>query len=210
MALPETENFRFRSGCRKERTLVRQTFHIPIRRTHRVGSSTIIRDIDAMRKAGLASLAFFYCDFREDQKRDLRGLLSSLLVQLCHQSDSYSNILCNFYSEHANGLRHPSDDALAGCLKDLLELPGHAPVYLVVDALDECLNTTFHPIAPRQRVLNLIEWLIKSRNSSSARYASPVDQKQTSRIFSILWFSILFPCMTKADKIETSKSTSSQ
>jgi hypothetical protein len=76
MPLPETENFRFRSGCRKERTLVRQTFHIPIWRTHRVGSSTIIGDIDVMRKAGLASLAFFYCDFREDQKKDLRGLLS--------------------------------------------------------------------------------------------------------------------------------------
>jgi hypothetical protein len=54
MALPQTENFRFRSGCRKECTLVRQTFHIPIWRTHRVGSSTIIGDIDTMRKAGLA------------------------------------------------------------------------------------------------------------------------------------------------------------
>jgi hypothetical protein len=79
-------------------------------------SSTIIEDIDAMRKAGLASLAFFYCDFREDQKKDLRGLLSSLLVQLCHQSDSYRDILFKFYSEHARGSRHPSDDALAGCL----------------------------------------------------------------------------------------------
>jgi hypothetical protein len=161
MVLPETEILRFRSGCRKECTLVRQTFHIPIWRTHRVDSSTIIGDIDAMRKAGLASLAFFYCDFREDQKRDLRGLLSSLLVQLCHQSDSYSGILCKFYSEHANGLRHPSDDALAECLKDLLELPGHAPVYLVVDALDECLNTSSIP-SPRDEVLKLIEWLIKS------------------------------------------------
>ena len=35
----------------------------------------------------------FYCDFREDQKKDLRGLLSSLLVPLCHQSDSYFDIL---------------------------------------------------------------------------------------------------------------------
>jgi hypothetical protein len=57
-----------------------------------LASSTIVEDIDAMRKAGLASLAFFYCDFREDQKKDLRGLLSSLLVQLCHQSDSYCDI----------------------------------------------------------------------------------------------------------------------
>ena len=161
LAFPETEIFRFRSGCRKERTLARQTFHIPIWRIHRVDSSTIIGDIDAMRKAGLASLAFFYCDFREDQKRDLRGLLSSLLVQLCHQSDSYSDILSKLYSENANGSRHPSDDALAGCLMDLLKLPGHAPVYLIADALDECPNTSSIP-TPREEVLNLIKELVKS------------------------------------------------
>ena len=114
-----------------------------------------------MRKVGLASLAFFYCDFREDQKKDLRGLLSSFLVQLCHQSDSYSDILSKFYSEYANGSRHPRDDVLAGCLKDLLKHPGHAPVYLIVDALDECSNTSSIP-SPRDKVLNLIEELIKS------------------------------------------------
>jgi hypothetical protein len=130
-------------------------------RIHHVGSSTIIEEIDAMRKAGLASLAFFYCDFREDQKRDIRGLLSSLLVQLCHQSDSYFDILSKLYSEHANGSRHPSDDVLAGYLKDLLKLPGQAPVYLIVDALDECPNTSSIP-SPRDEVLNLIEELIKS------------------------------------------------
>ena len=114
-----------------------------------------------MRKAGLASLAFFYCDFKEDQKRDLRGLLSSLLVQLCHQSDSYCDVLSDFYSEHANGSRYPGNDALAGCLKDLLKLPRHAPVYLIVDALDECPNTSSIP-SPRGEVLNLLEELIKS------------------------------------------------
>ena len=127
-----------------------------------VFSSTIIDDIDDMRKAGLASLAFFYCDFREDRKKDLRGLLSSVLVQLCHQSDSYSEFLSKLYSEHANGSRHPSDDVLAGCLKDLLNLPGNAPVYLIVDALDECPNTSSIP-SPRDEVLNLIEELIKSQ-----------------------------------------------
>ena len=118
-----------------------------------------------MQKAGLASLAFFYCDFREDQKKDLRGLLSSLLIQLCHQSDSYSDILSNFYSEHAEGARHPSDDELARCLKDLLKLPGHAPVYMIVDALDECPNTSAVR-SPRAKVLNLIQELIKSQFSN--------------------------------------------
>ena len=115
-----------------------------------------------MRKAGLASLAFFYCDFREDQKKDLRGLLSSLLVQLFQQSNPYCDILFRLYSEHGEGSCYPSDDALVGCLKKLLKLPGLAPVYLIVDALDECPSTSAVP-SPRDEVLNLIEDLNKSR-----------------------------------------------
>jgi hypothetical protein len=115
-----------------------------------------------MQKAGLASLAFFYCDFREEQKKDLRGLLSSLLVQLCHQSDSYCNLLSEFYLEHAEGSRHPSDDDLVRCLANLLKLRGHAPVYLIIDALDECPNTSAI-LSPRDDVLNLVEELMKSR-----------------------------------------------
>jgi hypothetical protein len=127
-----------------------------------LASSSVIQDIISMQKAGLASLAFFYCDFREDQKKDLRGLLSSLLLQLCHQSDSYSDILFKFYSEHAEGSRHPSNDELARCLTDLLRHSGHAPVYVIVDALDECPNTSAVQ-SPRAKVLKLIEGLIKSQ-----------------------------------------------
>jgi hypothetical protein len=130
-----------------------------------LASSTIIEDIKAMQKAGLASLAIFYCDFRNDEKRDLRGLLSSVLVQLCHHSDSYCDILYKLYLEHAKGTQYPSDDTLAGCLKDLLKLPGHAPVYFIVDALDECSSTSDNP-SPRDEVLNLIEELIKLQVSN--------------------------------------------
>ena len=156
----ETEIFPFRSGRWKKRSLVRSFLIFPSRELIVFASSTIIEDVDALRKTGLASLAIFYCDFREDQKKDLRGLLSSLLVQLCHQSDSYCDMLFEFYSEHAKGLRRPSDDALMGCLKDLLKLPGLAPVYLVVDALDECPNTSAIR-SPRAKVLNLIKALVK-------------------------------------------------
>jgi hypothetical protein len=115
-----------------------------------------------MTKSGLASLAFFYCDFREDEKKDLRGLLSSVLVQLCYQSDSYSQILSRFYSEHANGSKHPSDDELVLCLKDMLGVPGQATVYLIIDGLDECSNTSAMP-SPREKVLNLLKDLMESR-----------------------------------------------
>jgi hypothetical protein len=124
-------------------------------------SSSIIHDIDAMQKSRSAMLAFYYCDVREDQKRELRGLLSSLLVQLCRQSDTYCDILLKFYLEHDEGLRHPSDVALAESLKNLLKLPGHGPVYLVIDALDECSNTPAIS-SPRAKILELIAELIES------------------------------------------------
>ena len=115
-----------------------------------------------MQKSGLASLAFFYCDFREDRKKDIRELLSSLLVQLCHQSDSYCDVLLNFYLEHINGSKQPSDDALIKCLKEALKLPGQAPVYLIVDALDECPIILSLP-SSRDKVLTLVEGLIDSQ-----------------------------------------------
>jgi hypothetical protein len=127
-----------------------------------LASSTIIEDINSMRKSGLASLAFFYCDSRDDEKVDLRGLLSSVLVQLCHQTDSYCQILSDFYSEHANGLQQPSDDALKQCLKDVLEVRGQVPVYLIVDGLDECSNTSAMP-SPREKVLTLLKDLVDSQ-----------------------------------------------
>jgi hypothetical protein len=124
-----------------------------------LASSTVIEEIESMQKSGLASLAIFYYDFKEDEKKDIRGLLSSLLVQLCDQSDSYCDILSKFYSEHKNGSKSPSDDALVRCFKSLLELPGQAPIFVIVDALDECPNTPALP-SPREKVLILLEDLI--------------------------------------------------
>jgi NACHT domain len=125
-------------------------------------SSTIIQELETMQKSGLASLAFHYFDFREDGKKDRRGLLSSVLSQLCNQSDPYHDIISNFYSTSDRGTRSPSDNELAGCLKNLLKLPGQAPVYLIVDALDECPNTSDLP-SPRENVLRLLEDLIDSK-----------------------------------------------
>ena len=122
-------------------------------------SSAIIEDIRALQKSGLASLAFFYCDFRDDQKKDQRGLLSSLLIQLCEQSDAYSAILSEFYVAHRSGSQHASDGELLACLKDMLKLPGQATVYIILDALDECPRTTGFP-SSREEVLRIVEDLV--------------------------------------------------
>ena len=104
----------------------------------------------------------FYYDFREDEKKDLRGLLSSVLFQLCDQSDSYHTILASFYSTHRGGDQSPGEDELVRCLKDVLSLPGQAPVYLIVDALDECPNTSALS-SPRLETLTLLVNLVDSQ-----------------------------------------------
>jgi hypothetical protein len=152
----------FRSRRREECNLVSQTFTTFVWRIDGSASSTIIEEIEAMRKSGLACLAFYYHDFRCDTKKNLRGLLSSLLFQLCNQSDAYHDILSTFYSTHDHGKQRPSDDELAQCLKELLQLSGRAPVYLIVDALDECRNTSTSPA--RHKVLMLVEDLVNSKH----------------------------------------------
>ena len=112
-----------------------------------------------MRKSGLASLAVFYYDFRDEKKKDLRGLVSSVLVQLCHQSDSYCDILSKFYLDHEKGSQDSGEDELVGCLKDILESPGQAPIFLIVDGLDECPDTAAL-LSPREEVLILLKDLI--------------------------------------------------
>jgi hypothetical protein len=127
-----------------------------------LASSVVIEEIKAMQKSGLVCLAMYYYDFREDKKKDLHGLLSSVLFQLCDQSDSYHSTISTFYSTHLNGAQSPSDDELIRCLIDLLKLPGSQPIYMVIDALDECPSTSSLS-SPREKLLSLMEDLVEAQ-----------------------------------------------
>ncbi|KAF8463221.1 ankyrin repeat-containing domain protein [Russula ochroleuca] len=127
--------------------------------------STIIEDIKSMREASSVLIAYHYFDFKDASKRDLRGLLASLLFQLCNESDHCRDVLYNLYTSCHNGSEQPSDAALARCLRNMLELPGQLPTFLIIDALDECPNTTGTPSA-REEVLDFLEDLVGSSFSN--------------------------------------------
>ena len=122
----------------------------------------IIRDIKSMSNAGSAVLAYFYFDFKDTEKQDLHALLSSLLIQLSDQSDVFFDTLFSLYSAYRKAAETPADDSLAECLKDMLEIKGRVPIYLVIDALDECPNDTGIP-SSRERVLELVKELVELR-----------------------------------------------
>ena len=112
-----------------------------------------------MRAAGLATMAYYYFDFRDVKKQNLYGLLSSLLSQLSSTSDSCSDILSQFRSYHAGGTNNPTTSALMKCIKDMLSLPGHGPIHIIVDALDECPDLSGMRSA-REEVLEFVEELV--------------------------------------------------
>jgi len=127
-----------------------------------LASSAIIENIETMRKSGDASLAMYFFDFRDDLKKDLRGLLSSILIQLFDQSDSYYGILSTFHSAHHGAAQSPRDEELIRCLVDLVKLPGPPPVYLIVDGLDESPNTSTQSFC-REQVLSFLDDLVKAQ-----------------------------------------------
>ncbi|KAI0292980.1 hypothetical protein B0F90DRAFT_1822471 [Multifurca ochricompacta] len=127
--------------------------------------STIIQEIATMREAGLASMAYFYFDFKDTARQNARDLVSSLLSQLCEQSDRCSDILSRLYPTHAAGSRQPSIDALLECLTDMLALPGQGPIYIILDGLDESPKSSGTP-SKRESILELVERLVDLRGSN--------------------------------------------
>ncbi|KAH9033709.1 hypothetical protein EDB83DRAFT_1829530 [Lactarius deliciosus] len=123
--------------------------------------SAIIKHVMSLRDAGQAALAFFYFDFRDkDKKQDFRNFITSLLVQLSGHSTLCCEIIFRIYSTHGKGTRQPSNDALTDCLREMLSIAAEQPIYIIVDALDECPNASGMP-TPREVVLDLLESLVR-------------------------------------------------
>jgi hypothetical protein len=108
---------------------------------------------------GKASLGYFYFDFRDIDKQNLGNLLLSLLIQLSAQSDPCCDVLSRLYSSHNRGVKKPSEPAMIECLKEMLTHEAQGPTYIIMDALDECPNTSGVP-SPREDVLGFVDELV--------------------------------------------------
>jgi hypothetical protein len=116
-------------------------------------------------------MAYFFFDFKDTGKQDSRALLSSLLVQLSEQSGQCRDILMQLYSAHQNGSRQATDDSLARCLTDMLTTMRDVPIYLIMDALDECPNDSGIP-SSRENVLELVKKLVELRRPNLRLFAT--------------------------------------
>src|SRR5712671_2552205 len=125
-------------------------------------SSAIIENIKDTCNAESASMAYFIFDFKDNHKQSRRDMILSLLTQLSVRSENCLDILSRFYSTHKHDTRAPTGGVLTECLKEMLSLPDQGPVYIIMDALDECPNTP-GLLSPREEVLELVKELVSSR-----------------------------------------------
>ena len=102
-------------------------------------------------------MAYFYFDFRDLNKQSCRDLLISLVSQLSARSSPLCDILHRVYKTHK--YRQPSDDTFKECLKEMLRLPDQGPIFIVLDALNECPFSSESP-SPRHVVLQLVKELV--------------------------------------------------
>jgi hypothetical protein len=122
-------------------------------------SAAIIQHIMTIRDTGKATLAYFYFDFRDERKKSIRNAVTSLFIQLSAYSKSCRDIVYRLYSAHGKGTQQPSYGILIDRLKEMLTVTAQQqPVFIVMDALDECPDDGSP--TPREEVLNLVKVLV--------------------------------------------------
>ena len=130
--------------------------------THLDYSSEIMKLIMSLRDAGHANLAYFFFDFWDKEKQNVRNFLTSLLTQLSAHLNPCRKIISRLYSTHGKGTQQPSIRVLTKCLHEMLIVAAQQPIYIIIDAIDGCPNTSGLP-TPRTVLLDLLENLVKRR-----------------------------------------------
>ena len=110
-----------------------------------------------------AVMAYFYFDFRDLNKQTCRDLLRSLVFQLATCSSPCCDILHRVYKTHKDGTQQPSDDTLKACLEKMVRLLSQGRIFIILDALDECPDSSEDSsgiLSRRDEVLQFINQLV--------------------------------------------------
>lgn len=85
-----------------------------------------------------SALAFFYFDFRDQQKQKVSGFLRSLIAQLCKGQEKLPESIKALDERRSDQEAPSSVQVLLKTLVSVMETPGQK--YVIVDALDECTD----------------------------------------------------------------------
>ncbi|PCD24438.1 hypothetical protein FGRA07_11098 [Fusarium graminearum] len=82
-------------------------------------------------------IAYIYCNFRRQHEQKIGDLLASVLKQLTQCRSSLPDSVKSLYDWHKTKRTQPSVDEILGLLQSVVAM--HLRVFIIIDALDECL-----------------------------------------------------------------------
>lgn len=108
-------------------------------------------------------LAFAYCNYKEQEQQTADNIIRSFLHQLVQKptevfSDVFPEDLCSLYDKHTENKTRPTLADYTSLLQN--HIPQFKRVFIVIDALDECLHTD------REELLAELEKLVSLGNVS--------------------------------------------
>jgi len=112
---------------------------------------------------GRASVAYFYFGFKDENKKQRRSFLPSSLLQFTAHSIPGCDIISRAYSARGKGTEQPSDEVIV-----MLSATIQHPIDIIVDALDECPNTS-DVRSPRERLLSIVNDLVENGDADAER-----------------------------------------
>ncbi|KAF8493463.1 hypothetical protein F5888DRAFT_1926981 [Russula emetica] len=124
--------------------------------------SSIIQEVNRTRNKS-EIIACYYFDSKNSKRRNLWGLLASLVTQLYESSKRHPKSMPTLYTKCRNSSDPPSEVELTQLLNDFLaELKAQFSIYIVIDGVDNCMETgsTESP-----KVLKFLEGLVRTKHS---------------------------------------------
>jgi len=87
----------------------------------------------------LEAVVVIFCNYKEKDTQSTENLLASVLMQLVYQTDLPQELL-DLYNENVEKGTRPGLSEISGVLRK--ELQRHGTVFVIIDALDECDEST--------------------------------------------------------------------
>ncbi|KAA8573430.1 hypothetical protein EYC84_005016 [Monilinia fructicola] len=98
-------------------------------------------------------IAYLYCNFRRKHEQNVDDLVSCLLKQLAQRLPSLPDAVKDLHKRHSYKGTSPSLEDLLQTLQSVTAI--YSKVFIFVDALDECQDTTGYEMKFLSQILNL-------------------------------------------------------
>jgi len=101
-------------------------------------AAIVVDHISRSLQSNTIGVAFIYCDYKAQADQNALGLLAAILRQMVQARPSIAEPVACLYRQHGDRGTRPSLEEILSALK--LILANYSSVYVIIDALDECLD----------------------------------------------------------------------